>query len=334
MPVITRNQMKNSSDIKSKSITIDSSYLLKKNEFIENIKQGLESLDAVKGTENKMNQAYEVFSIVRVEMPEMMKKDPDTWIKFVLVVYNKICVLEEPYKNGDYDVCNADTIIKTMNIFKEVKNLCVEPLKNIKYDIVFAMSNKAITSLAALRTARQRIYAEENVRKLRDNTRINYSNMGGNYIYIEVDDLVNVVNSESESKQLQQMMNQLYRIEKQDTDYVFEEDYDDDEIEFNKQEVDKEQVKEQVKQDLQKVNENIVMKIDEKVSLNIYARPKRIVKRVNYVEDNEEIIVNVCKAYFNRENGRTTVTHKWTKSNANEVGDSEYIPESDIEEEE
>jgi hypothetical protein len=62
---------------------------------------------------------------------------------------------------------------------------------------------------------------------------------------------------------------------------------------------------------------------------------RKCAKNISYSQffDDEEIIVNVCKPHFERENGKVKVTHKWTKANANEIGDSEYIPEDEHEDE-
>ena len=63
---------------------------------------------------------------------------------------------------------------------------------------------------------------------------------------------------------------------------------------------------------------------------------RKCAKNISYSQffDDEEIIVNVCKPHFERENGKVKVTHKWSKANANEIGDSEYIPEDKDEDEE
>ena len=58
---------------------------------------------------------------------------------------------------------------------------------------------------------------------------------------------------------------------------------------------------------------------------------RKCAKNISYKQffDDEEIIINVCKPHFKRENGKVKVTHKWSKANANEIGDSEYVPEDD-----
>ena len=62
---------------------------------------------------------------------------------------------------------------------------------------------------------------------------------------------------------------------------------------------------------------------------------RKCAKNISYSQffDDEEIIVNLCKPHFERENGKIKVTFKWTKSNANEIGDSEYIPEDEEQDE-
>ena len=62
---------------------------------------------------------------------------------------------------------------------------------------------------------------------------------------------------------------------------------------------------------------------------------RKCAKNISYSQffDDEEIIVNVCKPHFERENGKVKITHKWTKENANEIGDSEYIPEDEDQDE-
>ena len=62
---------------------------------------------------------------------------------------------------------------------------------------------------------------------------------------------------------------------------------------------------------------------------------RKCAKNISYSQffDDEEIIVNMCKPHFERENGKIKVTFKWTKANANEIGDSEYIPEDEVEDE-
>ena len=58
---------------------------------------------------------------------------------------------------------------------------------------------------------------------------------------------------------------------------------------------------------------------------------RKCAKNISYKQffDDEEIIINVCKPHFERKNGKVKVTHKWTKANANEIGDSEYLPEDE-----
>jgi|688.fasta_scaffold322977_1 hypothetical protein len=61
---------------------------------------------------------------------------------------------------------------------------------------------------------------------------------------------------------------------------------------------------------------------------------RKCAKNISYKQffDDEEIIINVCKPHFEQENGKVKVTFKWTKANANEIGDSEYIPEDEEQE--
>jgi hypothetical protein len=63
---------------------------------------------------------------------------------------------------------------------------------------------------------------------------------------------------------------------------------------------------------------------------------RKCAKNISYKKffDDEEIIINVCNPHFKRENGKVKVTHKWTKANANEIGDSEYVPEDEDNQEE
>ena len=63
---------------------------------------------------------------------------------------------------------------------------------------------------------------------------------------------------------------------------------------------------------------------------------RRCAKNISYKKffDDEEIIINVCNSHFKRENGKVKVTHKWSKANANEIGDSEYVPEDEDNQEE
>jgi hypothetical protein len=63
---------------------------------------------------------------------------------------------------------------------------------------------------------------------------------------------------------------------------------------------------------------------------------RKCAKNISYKKffDDEEIIINVCNPHFKRENGKVKVTHKWSKANANEIGDSEYVPEDEDNQEE
>lgn len=335
MPVVTRNQKKihnqSMDNLLKKSAPVlvcsndeYNSYLEKKRQFVSNVKNLLTEIEMTVGKQNRVNKTIEIFTIVNNGLPEMFEKEPETWCRFNCTVYNKASEFEELHKLNDLDICTEESVTELMRLCKEVKVLSAKHIKDTKYDYKFPDDNSG-ASLKQLEKARQRIDKEENGRKLRNGKRINYAGM----------DMPTSIDAKDMAENTDKYVwagsyNDYFNIAFKQSKY---EAKDPDYEPF----VCPEAIKEEVKKDLK---ENIVMTITENnktVNLLKNVTPiRKCAKKVSSYSqffDDEDIIVNVCKTYFKRENGKLKVTNKWTKQNANEVDDSEYLPESEAEEE-
>lgn len=303
------------------------SYFEKKRQFVSNVKNLLAEIEMVVGKQNRVNKTIEIFTIVNNGLAEMFEKEPETWCRFNCTVYNKASEFEDLYRANDLAVCTEESVAELMRLCKEVKVLCAKHIKDTKYDYKFPNDNSG-GSLKYLEQARQRIDKEENGRKLRNGKRVNYAGM----------DMPTSIDAKDMAENTDKYVwagsyNDYKNIALKQSKY---EAKDPDYEPFVKKAVCPEAIKEEVKKDLK---ENIVMTIAENnktVNLLKDITPiRKCAKKISSYSqffDDEDIVVNVCKTYFKRENGKLKVTNKWTKQNANEVDDSEYLPESEDEE--
>lgn len=209
------------------------SCLKKRGQFISDIKDGLAAVDKVFGKQNKVNEVIKIFTIIKSDFPKLIEDDTSTWIKFALVVYNKACELEDEYNAGEYLCCKQESINKLMQLLNEMKMLCCKYLEDISYDYKFEKGNIS-ASFEMLEKARQRINDEKNtsVRKLRNVKKVNYSYMDMPTVIHAKDIAENIDNynwGTSYYNYCNIALKQL-RYENLDPDYVYEEDFDDDEL--------------------------------------------------------------------------------------------------------
>lgn len=348
MPVVTRNQKKNMNNSAANIAQVNllkdvtpirecakntisnqnnDAYFEKKRQFVSKVKDLLVEVEMAIGKQNKVNKTIEIFTIVNNGLAEMFEKEPEIWCRFNCTVYNKASEFEELHELNDLDICTEESVAELMRLCKEVKVLCAKHIKNTKYDYKFPNDNSG-GSLKHLEYARHLINKEENGRKLRNGKRVNYAGM-------DMPTIINVkdMRDNNDKYNWAGSYNDYFNIAVKQRKY---EAKDPDYEPFVKQTVCPEAIKEEVKKDLK---ENIVMTITENnktVNLLKDVTPiRKCAKKISSYSqffDDEDVVVNVCKTYFKRENGKLKVTNKWTKQNANEVDDSEYLPESEDEE--
>lgn len=207
--------------------------LKQRSQFIGDIKDGLAAVDKVYDKQNKINEVIKIFTIIKYDFPELIKNDTSTWIKFALVVYNKACELEDKYNIGEFINCTTKSTYELMQLINEMKTLCCKYLEDTSYDYKFEKGNIS-ASFEMLEKARQRINDEKNKsgRKLRNVKKVNYSYMDMPTV-IHAKDIAENIDNYNWGTSYYNYCNialKQMRYENLDPDYVYEEDFDDDEL--------------------------------------------------------------------------------------------------------
>ncbi len=205
--------------------------LNKRRQFVSDIKDGLATVDKVFGKQNKVNEVIKIFTIIKSDFPKLIEDDTSTWIKFALVVYDKACEFEDSYNAGEYIDCKQESINRLMELSSEMKTICGKYLVDTSYDYKFEKGN-ANASFEKLERVRQRINNEKNksTRKLRNVKKVDYSymDMPSEFDLIDLTNNFDKYGWGTSYRNYCDITDKYSRYENLDPDYVYEEDFDDD----------------------------------------------------------------------------------------------------------
>ena len=278
-----------------------------KSSFVSEIKELLKLCQMTEGKENKMKTAIKIYELNIVELPHLISKyGIDMWIVYIATAYNKTTQFFGDRENGDYSELDKNLVEELFHIIEIYRNTFASTIKN--YNGFKRLHQNIINVKAEI----LRCVSPPSTRPRRNIKRVNYAGMD-----MGEEDIGEICvfkpwfkDGKVLEKCFKTRLSQANELD--DEDYIFEEDKD-DEVEEEK--------------------EKIWAKIHPEKSIET-KRPRRNVKHVRYtgmdMNEEDEGTVNVSKRWF--ENGK--VTYKWSKANANEIGDSEYIPEDQGEDEE
>ena len=328
MPAVTRTQMKNSKNSVTNvpivnlmkdvvpirncvklTIAIPSPVIDAKASFVSEMKELLRLCEVTEGKENKMKTAIKIFELNIVELPHLISNyGIDMWILYIATAYNKTTQFLRDRENGDYtqlDKNLVEELFHNLEIYRNMFNHIIKNYNGVKYHPNLNEAKAEILRDASTSSTRPR----------RNIKRVNYAGMD-----MGEEDIGEICvfkpwfkDGKVIEKCFKTRLSQANELD--DEDYIFEEDKDDE-----------------VEEEKEKICEKIWAKIHPEKSIET-KRPRRNVEQVCYagmdMNEEDEGTVNVSKRWF--ENGK--VTYKWSKANSNQIGDSEYIPEDQDEDE-
>jgi len=279
-----------------------SSFVKTSNDFIQSFKSLLEQFETSIGKQTKIRIALEIFEKINNELPLFLAVETQRrWIKFVCTIFSKTTEFKKDYRLGiwhEVDEKLVDKFIKQLDCTRNMASNFIQNYTGPSCSLTIE-TKKKIKQLEAKRT-------------LRNIKRVNYTGM-------------DTIEPESEYDGITNIWADLSR--NNDSDYEFEEDEDDD--------------KEPKSKWSKKQSE---LSTKEKVELKQYLtklvdnhRVKRNVARVNYagMDMSEDDIgtIHIAKRWF--ENGKVKyIWKKYSLSQANEIGDEDYVDEEvDLDEE-
>ena len=301
MPIITRNQFKNT--VAAKALVPSTILGLSEKLFCAETKVLLARCDSAYGKENKMRVALEIFEKVNKELPEIIasQNQNNLWINFVCCVFNKINQLNDEYNSGDWHEIDKKLLDKFLGELSKAKEFTSEIIRNYNgpynTDIMIKAKNE-----------HERL---SKIRPRRNIKRVNYTGM-------------DMIEPENEFDGITNIWADLTI--QGDPDYEFEEDEDDEDDE------------EEDKTRWAKIHPQLSSKEKSELKQHLtqlveHHMVRRNIARVNYtgmdMNEEDEGQIHVAKRCF--EDGKVKYVWKsYLLSEANEIGDEDYVDEEKI----
>ena len=282
MSIVSKNQVKNIPSVSpiSQSITSFKSF----NDIIKSL---LDDCQNAFGMENKMKIVLQIYKFINNEIGNLIQKK---WIKFICVVFDKIIELETEYHSGSWN-----------QIDKKLVKTLLDELYKAKFSTIKIIKNYDETAFDIVSKTKEKIASLECQRPRRNIQRVDYTGMDSIEPENEFDGITNIWEDLTI---------------KEDPDYEFEEDQDDEEfMQKVKPELSAEE-KSELKQHLSQLVDS--------------HRIRRNVARVNYagmdMNEEDEGQLHIAKRCF--EDGKVKYIWKsYSLSQANEIDDDDYVDE-------
>lgn len=283
--------------------------------FINTTKDLLAQCQAAQGKQARMKIALQIYKNVNEKLTTFLAQNPNLWNKFAATVYNKAIEFEQQYKNNDYiNEVDASLHIEFESEFSRTINFLENYLgSQIGYFALLSLlsSNNNDPLNEALQTIEKRKLEKANARPRRNIQRINYAGMDTIEPESGFDGITDIWFDES----------QFY-----DTDYVFEEDEEDDDAIFEAEFGNDEELN-----PCDSAMKLYGMFVERALNESFQTRKSsRNVQPVNYsgmdMNSDDEGEISICKTKWN--NG--VPSYSWVKypaAQANEIGDEEYCCE-------
>jgi len=204
MPVITRNQNKNAIRVavqQPETLFVEDL----KNNFVANIYKLLALCESTQGKENKMIVALEIYTNINEMLPELIKTTSVSfWLSFAATTFNKTTDFINDSKQGHWIDIDKNIVKKFNTEMYKTRNFVINLIKNN-----WNLSSSNLHVIAA----KEEITRMENSRPRRNMPRVNYMGMDS-------------IDSESEFDGIIDISDKTI---KNDPNYEFEEDEDDEE---------------------------------------------------------------------------------------------------------
>ena len=297
MPVITRSQSKNNKIISFVALT-------PRERFIADMKQMLKLLEEAAGMENKMKIALKIFEDIDTKFKKYLVSDGlHVWIKFIATIFNKTTELTEDRRLGKYFEIDENLVEKFFIVLNRVRNFTYLTVK--EYCGVLEFEPKIFE-------AKKEIKRLETMRILRNINRVNYTGMDS-------------IEPENEFDGITDIWADLTINE--DPNYEEEDDEDEDDEDEEDEIVEAKATSSVVHPELTTEEKS---ELKDHLSSLSKIREKRNIPRVNYagmdMNEEDEGKIHVNKRWF--ENGKVKyIWNTYSLSQANEIGDEDYIDE-------